>query len=180
MWKKARVNKKGEYENDDVQQVVHKIDEISMNTSSSSQKGHSSNDVLTQALGTKEHHGRVRGVGGYVTPTNYFHSVKKTSKREDEIILENKELRRRVSELEAHIHSNLSRPLSGHGSCSKPNILEESDSMKIIKGKSKLMDKIEGKEVEEINVNDDKVELDIFKVCDRSSNKLKFLIFISY
>ncbi|XP_031745418.1 uncharacterized protein LOC116405627 [Cucumis sativus] len=35
--------------------------------------------------------------------------------------------------------------------------------MKIIKGKSKLMDKIEGKEVEEINVNDDKVELDIFK-----------------
>ena len=116
----------------------------------------------------------------YVTPTNYFHYVKKTSKREDEIILENKELRRRVSELEAHNHSNLSRPLSGHGSCSKPNILEESDSMKIIKGKSKLMDKIEGKEVEEINVNDDKVELDIFKVCDRSSNKLKFLIFISY
>ena len=102
----------------------------------------------------------------YVTPTNYFHYVKKTSKREDEIILENKELRRRVSELEAHNHSNLSRPLSGHGSCSKPNILEDSDSMKIIKGKSKLMDKIEGKEVEEINVNDDKVELDIFKVCN--------------
>ena len=47
--------------------------------------------------------------------------------------------------------------------------------MKIIKGKSKMMDTIEGKEVEEINVNDDKVELDIFKVCNRSSNKLKFL-----
>ncbi|KAE8648328.1 hypothetical protein Csa_023122, partial [Cucumis sativus] len=76
--KRLELTKKWEYENDDVQQVVHKIDEISMNTSSSSQKGHSSNDVLTHALGTKEHHGRVRGVGGYVTPTNYIHSVKKT------------------------------------------------------------------------------------------------------
>ncbi|KAA0060261.1 putative serine/threonine-protein kinase nek2 [Cucumis melo var. makuwa] len=60
MWKKARVNKQGEY-HDDVQQVVHKIDEISMNIDSSSLKGHSSNDVLTQALSTKEHNGCVRG-----------------------------------------------------------------------------------------------------------------------
>ncbi|XP_050938829.1 uncharacterized protein LOC127148677 [Cucumis melo] len=40
-----------------------------MNTDSSSVNRHCSNDVLTQALGTKEHNGRVRGVGGYVTPT---------------------------------------------------------------------------------------------------------------
>ena len=60
-----------------------------MTTDSSSLKGHSSNDVLTQALGMKEHHGRVRGVGGYVTPTNYFHLVKKTSKHEKKILLEN-------------------------------------------------------------------------------------------
>ncbi|TYK28664.1 putative serine/threonine-protein kinase nek2 [Cucumis melo var. makuwa] len=83
MWKKARVN-----------EVVYKIDEISMNTDSSSLKGHSSNDVLTQALGTKEHNGRVHEVGGYVTPTTYFHSVKKTSKDEEDILLENKELRK--------------------------------------------------------------------------------------
>ena len=25
MWKKARVNKQGQYDNDDIQQVVHKI-----------------------------------------------------------------------------------------------------------------------------------------------------------
>ncbi|KAA0054858.1 transposase [Cucumis melo var. makuwa] len=49
-------------------------DEISMNTDSSSVNRHYSNDVLTQALGTKEHNSRVRGVGGYVTPTTYFHS----------------------------------------------------------------------------------------------------------
>uniref|UniRef100_A0A9I9E9D4 Uncharacterized protein n=1 Tax=Cucumis melo TaxID=3656 RepID=A0A9I9E9D4_CUCME len=55
----------------------------------------------------------------------YLHSIKKTSKHEKDILLENKKLRRRVSELEAQIHSNLSTPLSAHGSCSKSNILEE-------------------------------------------------------
>ena len=92
-----------------------------MNTKSSSVNGHYSNDVLTQTLGTKEHNGRVCGVGGYITPTTYFHSVKKTSKDEANIILlENEELRRRVSELEAQIHSNLSTPLFAQGSCSRP------------------------------------------------------------
>ncbi|TYK30271.1 putative serine/threonine-protein kinase nek2 [Cucumis melo var. makuwa] len=124
MWKKARVNKKGQYDNDDIQQVVHKIDEISMNTDSSSMNRHCSNDVLTQALGTKEHNGRLCGVGGYVTPTTYFHSVKKTSKDEANILVENEELRRRVNELEAQIRSNLSIPLSAHGSCSRPIVLE--------------------------------------------------------
>ena len=74
-----------------------------MNIDSSSLKGHSSNDVLTQALSMKEHNGCVSGVGGYVIPTTYFHLVKKTSKCEVYILHENKELRRRVSELEAYI-----------------------------------------------------------------------------
>ncbi|KAL0560457.1 hypothetical protein IC582_000862 [Cucumis melo] len=95
-----------------------------MNTDSSSVNRHCSNDVLTQALGTKEHNGRVRGVGGYVTSTTYFHSVKKTSKDEANILVENEELRRRVSELEAQIRSNLSTPLSAHESCSRPIMLE--------------------------------------------------------
>ncbi|TYK11232.1 putative serine/threonine-protein kinase nek2 [Cucumis melo var. makuwa] len=94
MWKKARINKQGQYDNDNVQQVVHKMDEISMNIDSSFVNRHYSNDVLTQALGTKEHNGRVHGVGGYVTPTMYFHSVKKTSKDEVNILVENEELRR--------------------------------------------------------------------------------------
>ncbi|KAL0555973.1 hypothetical protein IC582_004476 [Cucumis melo] len=32
-----------------------------------------SDDILTQALGTPEHRGRVRGVGGLITPSFYFH-----------------------------------------------------------------------------------------------------------
>lgn len=36
-----------------------------------------SNDVLTMALGTAEHGGRVRGVGGWVPPSTYFHLPKR-------------------------------------------------------------------------------------------------------
>ncbi|KAK1577338.1 hypothetical protein Q3G72_020798 [Acer saccharum] len=31
-------------------------------------------DILTQALDSKEHNGRVRGVGKFITPTSYFHT----------------------------------------------------------------------------------------------------------
>ncbi|KAL0553929.1 hypothetical protein IC582_007833 [Cucumis melo] len=106
-----------------------------MNTNSSYVSRHYLNDVLTQALGTKEYNGRVRGVSRYVTPITYFHLVKKTSKDEANIVLENKELRRRVSELKAQIRSNLSTPLSAYGSCSRPIILE------MIEEKSKRVEK---------------------------------------
>ncbi|KAL0533682.1 hypothetical protein IC582_027723 [Cucumis melo] len=137
-----------------------------MNTDSSSVNRHGSNDVLTQALGTKEHNGRVRRVGGYITPTTYFHSVKKTSKDEANILVENDELRRRVSELEAQIRSNLSTPLSAHGSRSRPIVLEGIEE----KGKRlevELLDKPKqkekkGKEVMKMN----EPELDVLKERD--------------
>ncbi|KAL4011388.1 hypothetical protein IC575_028446 [Cucumis melo] len=137
-----------------------------MNTDSSSVNRHCSNDVLTQALGIKEHNDRVRGVGGYVTPTTYFHSIKKTSKDEANILVENEELRRRVSELEAQICSNLSTLLSAHGSCSRPIMLEgieekgkriEVESLDKLKEKEK-----KGKEVMKVN----EPELDVLKERD--------------
>ncbi|TYK30787.1 putative serine/threonine-protein kinase nek2 [Cucumis melo var. makuwa] len=47
MWKKARVDKKGQYDNEDVQEVVNRIDEISKTCVD---KEPSPNDILTQAL----------------------------------------------------------------------------------------------------------------------------------
>uniref|UniRef100_A0A9I9EJP3 Uncharacterized protein n=1 Tax=Cucumis melo TaxID=3656 RepID=A0A9I9EJP3_CUCME len=72
MWKKARTKKDGGYINEDVQQVANEIDEIL----DKAPNEESPNDALTQALGTPEYGGRVRGVGGFITPTIYFHQAK--------------------------------------------------------------------------------------------------------
>ncbi|KAL0541536.1 hypothetical protein IC582_021588 [Cucumis melo] len=122
--------------------------------------------VRSRLSETFQHNGRVREVSGYVTPTTYFHSVKKTSKDEANILVENEELRRRVSELEAQIRSNLSTPLSAHGSCSRPIVLEgieekgkriEVESLDKPKQKEK-----KGKEVMKMN----EPELDVLKEMD--------------
>ncbi|KAL0536616.1 hypothetical protein IC582_025573 [Cucumis melo] len=137
-----------------------------MNIDSLSVNRHYSNDVLTQALGTKEHNGRVRGVGGYVTPTTYFHSIKKTSKDEANILVEIKELRRQVSELEAQIRTNLSTPLSTHGSCSWPIMLERIEEKgKRIKVESMRKPKENDKKEKEV-VKMNESELDVSKERD--------------
>ncbi|KAL0541528.1 hypothetical protein IC582_021580 [Cucumis melo] len=119
MWKKARTKKDGGYINEDVQQVANEIDEIL----DKAPNEESSNDALTQALGTPKYGGRVRGVGGFITPTVYFHQAKpRKSKKVDatqQIIDENEALRKRIRELEQKVQSI---PTSKHGSCSKSKV----------------------------------------------------------
>ncbi|KAL5726736.1 hypothetical protein ACHQM5_000002 [Ranunculus cassubicifolius] len=43
-------------------------------------------DVLTMALGTPDHNGRVRAVGRGVTPTTYFHLARRGSKRHTRVL----------------------------------------------------------------------------------------------
>ena len=53
------------------------LDEIlNSNADPLSKKDESPNEPLTQALGTSEYGGRLRGVGGFITPTVYFHTAK--------------------------------------------------------------------------------------------------------
>lgn len=47
-----------------------------------------SNDVLTMALETSEHGGRVRGVGGFVTPSVYFNQPRRRRQSVEESIKE--------------------------------------------------------------------------------------------
>ncbi|TYK25807.1 putative serine/threonine-protein kinase nek2 [Cucumis melo var. makuwa] len=130
MWKKARVDKNGQYDNEDVQEVVNHI--ISKTCAD---KESSPNDVLTQALGTRESSGRVRGVGGFVTSTTYFHTAKRSKKRNEEIEKlseEDEKLRLRVQELE-NIHiSTQSTPTSAHGSCTRPRLGYDIQCKKIL------------------------------------------------
>ncbi|KAA0043051.1 hypothetical protein E6C27_scaffold75G001380 [Cucumis melo var. makuwa] len=122
MWKKARTKKDGGYINEDVQQVANEIDEIL----DKAPNEESPNDALTQALGTPEYGGRVRGVGGFITPTVYLHQAKpKKSNKVDttqQIIDENEALRKRIRELEQKVQSI---PASEHGSCSKSKVQEK-------------------------------------------------------
>uniref|UniRef100_A0A9I9EJK5 CACTA en-spm transposon protein n=1 Tax=Cucumis melo TaxID=3656 RepID=A0A9I9EJK5_CUCME len=69
----------------------------------------SPNVALSQALGTPEYGGRVRGVGGFITPTVYFHQAKpRKSNKVDttqQIIDENQALRKRIQELEQKVQN---------------------------------------------------------------------------
>ncbi|KAL0548993.1 hypothetical protein IC582_013472 [Cucumis melo] len=109
MWKKARVDKKGQYDNEDVQEV----DEISKTCAD---KEPSPNDVSTQALSTRESSGRVRGVGGFVTPNTYFYTAKRNEEI-DKLREENEKLRLREDAIEVRnekevvCESNIKMPL---------------------------------------------------------------------
>ncbi|KAM7485502.1 hypothetical protein LguiA_001511 [Lonicera macranthoides] len=75
MWVKGRETKDGELADDDTKDVANKM----VNDGSLVIEG--SSDVLSLALGTPEHSGRVRGVGFGVTPTTYFHLPRRGTKK---------------------------------------------------------------------------------------------------
>ncbi|KAL4037984.1 hypothetical protein IC575_001587 [Cucumis melo] len=120
MWKKAQTKKDGGHINEDVQQVAN---EIILDKAPNEE---SPNDALTQALGTPEYDGQVRGVGGFITPTVYFHQAKpRKSNKVDttqQIIDENEAFRKRIREFEQKVQSI---PTSEHGSCSKSKVQEK-------------------------------------------------------
>ncbi|XP_073128723.1 uncharacterized protein [Henckelia pumila] len=67
IWKKGRVNKEGEFEGYELKKTVEKIKiEGTLEIKGAKE------DILTKALNTGEHGGRVRAVGGHITPTLYF------------------------------------------------------------------------------------------------------------
>ena len=59
-----------------------------------------SNDVLTVALGTEEYRGRVRGMGKFVKPHQYFY-LPKTVK--NILVIENKKVHKRFNKLEGQM-----------------------------------------------------------------------------
>ncbi|XP_073137196.1 uncharacterized protein [Henckelia pumila] len=73
IWKKGRVNKEGEFEGSDLKMTVEKIDDyIQQKREGKLNTIGTKEDILTKALESYEHGGRVRAVGGHVTPTLYF------------------------------------------------------------------------------------------------------------
>ncbi|TYK01573.1 uncharacterized protein E5676_scaffold451G001530 [Cucumis melo var. makuwa] len=82
LWKHARVGKDEEFMNKEVEEIVRKIDKLRKDVDKTNSV---SNDILTQALGTPEHRGCVRGVGELITPSFYFHKHIPLESRETQI-----------------------------------------------------------------------------------------------
>ncbi|XP_073051647.1 uncharacterized protein [Primulina eburnea] len=140
IWKKGRLNKEGRFEGDDLTERVDKIDAYIQEKQERKLKIEGPKDgILTKALETEEHAGRVRGIGGHITPTIYFNvgrnwkgsDVSTEHKRE---LMEAKkkisEQDARIKKLEAIMYKNGACDMSidDKGSCSeKLNQMNESD-----------------------------------------------------
>ncbi|KAM5549788.1 hypothetical protein ABKV19_000950 [Rosa sericea] len=77
LWIKGRQTKDGSFKDEESKKIAEKITNLKRKVDSGELSAEGSNDVLTLALGTPEHGGRVRGVGGFVTPSTYFHLPKR-------------------------------------------------------------------------------------------------------
>ncbi|KAF9606675.1 hypothetical protein IFM89_027719 [Coptis chinensis] len=80
-WQLSVQGKDGKYANDATKEVAERIDDYQMQVKEGTLEVEGTKDVLTLALGTPEHGGRVRGVGDRVTPTQYFRLIKRGSKK---------------------------------------------------------------------------------------------------
>ncbi|KAL4021675.1 hypothetical protein IC575_020481 [Cucumis melo] len=68
LWKEARKGKNNDYFDDSTRDCASRIDELVATNKNE--------DILTDALGSKEHGGRVRGVGAFVSQSQYFNTIK--------------------------------------------------------------------------------------------------------
>ena len=107
-------------------------------------------------MGTDERGGRVHGVGGFVTPTAYFHTTehsKKWSKDIEKLSEENEKFCLRVQELESIHLTTQSTPTSAHVSYSRPRLEYDIQSKK--KSQDEKMNVTTKVVIEEVNVDDE-------------------------
>ncbi|KAF4384949.1 hypothetical protein F8388_010547 [Cannabis sativa] len=80
LWIRIHKNKKGELDGP-AQEVADQIAEIRKQVEEGTVLVEGSKDILTLALGTEEHGGRVRGMGRGVTQTQFFKTLRPKRKR---------------------------------------------------------------------------------------------------
>nr|KYP75215.1 Wall-associated receptor kinase-like 4 [Cajanus cajan] len=133
LWKNARVNKAGEIENENVQQVWDKCELLSQSIHPEDITDARS-DILSQALCVPEYPGRVRGVGFGVTHKDYFPPKKRHKQQEhDLLIAQIRDMSARMARMEKEMLSLRQKDSSdstkqfdacnssGKGSCTIPS-----------------------------------------------------------
>ncbi|PWA44105.1 transposase, Ptta/En/Spm [Artemisia annua] len=124
-WKKAREKKTGGFD-PDVQKVVDKIEQLKKDKDYSDDPM-GTIDLLTEALGTVEQRGRVRGMGRFVTPNQYFlipRNVKQYLKQYDNMM--NKRLKAVEDEL-ARRRSRCASTNASEGGSNSPTLSDEDE-----------------------------------------------------
>ncbi|KAL6337951.1 hypothetical protein AAG906_005914 [Vitis piasezkii] len=127
--------KKGEYD-DVTRPVAEKIDELAKAVEEGKITCVGQKDILTLALGTSEHPGRVRGKGGKKKPKQFFNTPKPTKTLEEEEC--QRMLREKVKSLEEEIISLKAekRTLTPHSEVSSTNIRKQLLEHEEIRGKT--------------------------------------------
>ncbi|KAL3617165.1 hypothetical protein CASFOL_038912 [Castilleja foliolosa] len=77
-WKRARINKAGQYITPEVKDIAERIDSLEEQQSSGSFKSSGTNDLLAVAIGKPDHPCRVRGMGRGYTVSTYFGKQRQT------------------------------------------------------------------------------------------------------
>nr|KAJ0207771.1 hypothetical protein LSAT_V11C500246210 [Lactuca sativa] len=111
LWKKASELKTGGYDTD-VKMIVDKIDEL-QKSGSFGEVTCGTHDVLTEALGTQEQRGRVRGMGKFITPQQYFYLPKNVKYY---LEIENERVDKQINKLENDLEK-LKRGVLNDNSC---------------------------------------------------------------
>ncbi|KAL4013691.1 hypothetical protein IC575_025874 [Cucumis melo] len=99
------MDRKGQIPDEETKEVVNLIDELvaTQNTTNAFNE----EDILTRALGGKDHPGILRGVGKYVIKKKYFHTAtqQKTNEKEDDKATskEHDPMAKRIKELEEEL-----------------------------------------------------------------------------
>ncbi|PWA73107.1 transposase, Ptta/En/Spm [Artemisia annua] len=124
-WKKAREKKTGGFD-PDVQKIVDKIEQLKKDKDYSDDPMRTI-DLLIEALGTVEQRGRVRGIGRFVTPNQYFlipRNVKQYLKQYDNMM--NKRLKAVEDEL-ASRRSRCASTNASEGGSNSPTLSDEDE-----------------------------------------------------
>nr|GMD22314.1 putative Ulp1 protease family catalytic domain, putative transposase, Ptta/En/Spm, plant [Ipomoea batatas] len=108
LWKKGRTSKQGEIQGDVLKATFSKIDAyIQQKKEGLLKLKGPKEDILTKALESKEHGGRVRGIGGHVNPSTYFRVGRgNLSTNEQNLLLQQAKFEDRIAKLETLVLKN--------------------------------------------------------------------------
>ncbi|KAH6785854.1 hypothetical protein C2S51_038309 [Perilla frutescens var. frutescens] len=151
MWKKARVSKNGDFEDENLKKTVQRIDDYIQQKEGGLIKSKGlTEDLLTCALETPEHSGRLRAVGCYITPTKYY---KRRHKGEDEKRMMT-EIREQINEHKEHIDKLNARIDKLEAIVARNKDNDEKSSCSV-----KLQDPLKDEEFDDNDDDDDDVQL---------------------